>query len=81
MHGEYKPPRGKLVAAEVEVVGERLARVQISGDFFLEPDDALDRVNAALTGIPVTEDASVVTPGSQPRSAATPCWPGSRRGR
>lgn len=61
MHGEYKPPGGKLVAAEVEVAGERLARVQISGDFFPEPDDALDRVNAALTGIPVTEDASVVT--------------------
>ena len=61
MHGEYKPPGGKLVAANVEVVGGRMARVQISGDFFLEPDDTLDRVNAALTGIPATGDASVIT--------------------
>ena len=54
MHGEYKPPGGKLVAADVEVAGGRMARVQISGDFFLEPDDTLDHVNAALTGIPAT---------------------------
>ena len=25
MHGEYKPPGGKLVAADVEVAGGRLA--------------------------------------------------------
>ena len=61
MHGDYKQPGGKLVAADVEVAGGRLARVQISGDFFLEPDDALDRVNAALTGIPVAADAPVIT--------------------
>ena len=61
MHGEYKPPGGKLVAADVEVAGGRLARVQVSGDFFLEPDDALDRVNAALTGIPAVADGPVIT--------------------
>jgi len=61
MHGEYKPPGGKLVAADVEVADGRLARVQVSGDFFLEPGEALDRVNAALTGIPVAADTSVIT--------------------
>jgi lipoate-protein ligase A len=61
MHGEYKPPGGKLVAADVEVAGGRLARVQISGDFFLEPDDTLEHVSAALTGIPAAADASVIT--------------------
>ena len=61
MHGEYKPPGGKLVAADVEVVAGRLARVQVSGDFFLEPDEALDHVNAALTGIPAIADASAMT--------------------
>jgi lipoate---protein ligase len=61
MHGEYKPPGGKLVAADVEVADGRMARVQISGDFFVEPDDTLDHVNAALTGIPATADSCVIT--------------------
>ena len=52
MHGEYRPPGGKLVGADVEVADGRLAGVQISGDFFLKPNDALERLNAALTGVP-----------------------------
>ncbi|MGC0273193.1 lipoyl protein ligase domain-containing protein [Pseudactinotalea sp. Z1739] len=50
--GEYKVPGGKLVVAEVEVEDGVLARVNISGDFFLEPDDALDRIDEALRGLP-----------------------------
>lgn len=53
MHGEYKVPGGKLVAADVEVEQGRLASVRISGDFFLEPDEALERIDAALTGLAV----------------------------
>lgn len=56
MHGEYKMPAGKLVVADLQVVAGRLAAVQISGDFFLEPDSALDQINQALTGLAV--DAS-----------------------
>lgn len=50
MRGEYKVPGGKLVAADVEVLDGTLARVNISGDFFLEPDAALDVIDAALAG-------------------------------
>ena len=57
MRGEYKVPGGKLVAVDVEEAGGRLASVSVSGDFFLEPDEALDDINAALTGLPV--DAGV----------------------
>lgn len=52
MRGEYKVPGGKLVAADVEVADGTLASVNISGDFFLEPDDALGVIDAALTGRP-----------------------------
>lgn len=52
MQGEYKVPGGKLVAANVDVEGERLAKVSISGDFFLEPDSALEQINHALAGLP-----------------------------
>lgn len=52
MRGEYKVPGGKLVAAEVEVTDGRLSTVHLSGDFFLEPDSALEVIDAALTGRP-----------------------------
>ena len=61
MHGEYKVPGGKLVAADVEVEDGRLTRVAISGDFFLEPDEALEQINAILTGLPADTDATALT--------------------
>lgn len=51
-HGEYKIPGGKLVVVDLVVAGGRLAAVQVSGDFFLEPASALDAINAALEGLP-----------------------------
>jgi lipoate-protein ligase A len=68
MHGEYKIPGGKLVVADVETSGAgadaALAEVVISGDFFLEPADALLSINAQLVGLPavtsVAEMAAVV---------------------
>ena len=51
MHGEYKMPGGKLVVIDLRVREGKLADVQLSGDFFLEPDDALKRINATLEGL------------------------------
>ena len=50
MHGEYKMPGGKLIVVDLSIVGGCLAQVQVSGDFFLEPDDALYAIDAALEG-------------------------------
>ncbi len=52
MHGEYKMPGGKLVVADLNLRDGRLADVQMSGDFFLEPDSALDAINRVLEGQP-----------------------------
>jgi hypothetical protein len=52
LHGEYKVPGGKLVVADLAVVSGVLKDVSISGDFFLEPDEALLDINRALTGLP-----------------------------
>jgi lipoate-protein ligase A len=65
MHGEFKVPGGKLVVADLEVVDDRLAQVRISGDFFLEPDDALDAINAALNGQPAETDARALAAAVQ----------------
>ncbi|MFC8923505.1 biotin/lipoate A/B protein ligase family protein [Cellulosimicrobium sp. NPDC057127] len=67
MRGEYKVPGGKLVAVDVEVDAGRLSRVALSGDFFLEPDDALEDIDRALTGMP--ETATVAQLGDAVRRA------------
>jgi lipoate-protein ligase A len=54
MHGEYKVQGGKLVVVDLETSDDRLSAVQVSGDFFLEPEEALDDIRAALQGLPVT---------------------------
>jgi lipoate-protein ligase A len=65
MHGEFKVPGGKLVVVDLEVAGDRLADVRLSGDFFLEPDDALGAIDAALTGLPVETDARTLAAAVQ----------------
>lgn len=56
MHGEYKVPGGKLVVVDLEINDGRLANVRLSGDFFLEPPQALDDINQALCGLPADSD-------------------------
>ncbi|HEY9499695.1 MAG TPA: biotin/lipoate A/B protein ligase family protein [Terrimesophilobacter sp.] len=58
MHGEYKVPGGKLVVVDLDVVDDRIANFRLSGDFFLEPDSALDDINAAVNGLPADSDSA-----------------------
>nr|MCW2727229.1 lipoate--protein ligase [Aeromicrobium sp.] len=53
MHGEYKVSGGKLVVVDLEVDdGGLMQDVVLSGDFFLEPDEALGAMSDALEGLP-----------------------------
>ncbi|MGX7680605.1 lipoate--protein ligase family protein [Jatrophihabitans sp. DSM 45814] len=52
MHGEFKVPSGKLVVVDLEVDNGVLHSVRLSGDFFLEPDEALSAINDSLDGAP-----------------------------
>ncbi|MGP8297791.1 lipoate--protein ligase family protein [Streptomyces inhibens] len=56
-HGEYKVPGGKLVVVDLEVTDGTLRGVRVAGDFFLEPDEALEAINGALEGAPADTDA------------------------
>lgn len=60
MHGEYKVPGGKLVVVDLEVRGGRITDFHLAGDFFLEPDDALADIDAAVEGVPVETDAAAI---------------------
>lgn len=50
MHGEYKTPSGKLVVVDFEAEEGRISEVVVSGDFFLEPPEALAEITGSLEG-------------------------------
>jgi lipoate-protein ligase A len=72
MHGEYKVPGGKLVVVDLEV-RDGASPTSTRGDFFLEPDDALADIDAAVTGLPVETDAAAIAAASVPRSRGRSC--------
>lgn len=51
MHGEYKTPGGKLVVVDFDVIEGRLRNVQVSGDFFLYPEEEFAPLTTALEGV------------------------------
>ncbi|MEP6842936.1 MAG: biotin/lipoate A/B protein ligase family protein, partial [Pseudolysinimonas sp.] len=52
-------PGGKLVVVDLEVVAGRIADFRLAGDFFLEPDEALQAIDNAVNGLPADADARV----------------------
>jgi lipoate---protein ligase len=57
MHGEFKVPGGKLVVVDLDVVDGVIRNFRLAGDFFLEPDTALEEINGAINGLPADLDA------------------------
>lgn len=55
-HAEYKVPGGKLLVVDLRIQANVLADVRLSGDFFMEPPEALDIINGALNGLPQDAD-------------------------
>ena len=61
MHGvaTEKVPGGKLLRVKVEY-GETIDRVQLTGDFFLYPEDELSVIEEALVGLRTDEPAETI---------------------
>lgn len=49
---EYKVPGGKLLRAKVEVEDEKIRYLQLTGDFFMQPETDLEELEARLIGCP-----------------------------
>lgn len=57
-HFELKVPGGKLVVVDVTTDLDTITDVQVSGDFFLEPDEAFFALGQALQGASVGDPAN-----------------------
>jgi lipoate-protein ligase A len=65
MHGEFKVPGGKLVVVDLDVVDGRISGFRLAGDFFLEPDEALGAIDAAVNGLLAETDARTLAAAIQ----------------
>jgi len=61
MHGEYKVPGGKLVVVDLEVTDDRISSFRLAGDFFVEPDETIPAIEAAVNGMAAGSDAKALT--------------------
>ncbi|MDE1850845.1 MAG: hypothetical protein KGH54_03570 [Candidatus Micrarchaeota archaeon] len=53
----HKVPGGKLVTVKIKF-GERIDSIQILGDFFLHPEDSLEKIEKSLEGMEITSSES-----------------------
>ncbi|MEM2107066.1 MAG: lipoate protein ligase C-terminal domain-containing protein [Candidatus Bathyarchaeia archaeon] len=50
---EVKVPGGKLVRVKCNVEGNKISKIQITGDFFTHPEETIQRLEEELTGLMV----------------------------
>ena len=72
LSGQYKVRGGKLVSVDVTTREDQIATAHVYGDFFLEPDEALEDLNAALVGMPVGATAAELAAAITARLKARP---------
>jgi len=51
----YKVPGGKLLKVAVEHEGGRIVEAKVTGDFFMHPEDAVERLEGRLAGVEMSE--------------------------
>lgn len=60
-HFEVKVSGGKLVVVDVDHDDTTITHAQVSGDFFIEPDEAYEALGSAVVGAPISETADELT--------------------
>lgn len=53
--GTLKCRAGKIVRACVDLEGEKIVNAVFTGDFFMDPDECIDRLGEALSNTPIKE--------------------------
>ena len=55
LKGELKVKGGKLIKCKIELQEGKIKRIKITGDFFMYPEDAIEKLEKALQGIQFDE--------------------------
>lgn len=53
MQAIYKVPNGKLLKIFLEVEDDKISQLNISGDFFIYPEESITQIEQALLGQPL----------------------------
>jgi len=59
-YAEFKAPKG-VIKVELELADDAISQVSISGDFFMYPEDALERLEQALVGVKAERKSLLAT--------------------
>ena len=51
-YAEFKAPKG-VIKVELEMAGDKISHISISGDFFMYPEEAIGALERALEGVEV----------------------------
>ncbi len=57
---DYKVPGGKLIRMRVRYSGDVLREVRINGDFFLHPEEALEKLEESLKDRSLKEAVEII---------------------
>ena len=57
MKSTYKIPGGKLIKIHLEMNGDKIKKIRIFGDFFLHPEEIIERIEHSLIGAPIEKDS------------------------
>ena len=55
-HTIYKVPDGKLLRIEMDY-DDKIIRISVSGDFFMHPEEGIEKIEKALIGVELKEEA------------------------
>lgn len=75
-NAEYKIPGGKLLVAEFRVNQEKITNFELSGDFFLEPEEAREEIIAAVNGSDISLNATEFADKISAGVSANTAWYG-----
>ena len=56
LKGELKVKGGKLIKCTLELDEGKIKRIKITGDFFMYPEDAIEKLEKSLQGIQFDEE-------------------------
>jgi len=56
MQNSYKAPDGKLIRITLELEGKFIRSLQISGDFFLHPEEKIEQIESSLINEEINKD-------------------------